>query len=159
MIRCMDSSFDKDRAVILSVSVPMTTWSFSKTDTILSVVNNVNVISSLLTLVFMSRCFLYSLIRLDIKEIYILTPLNNMYYNEIPTLIQKLSVLSSHLNTQHIVLLSIKNVTISRILKYADILWNRTFGCIGRQAFNYYCSLLQVWWEAEKEALIWDLEA
>ena len=30
------------------------------------------------------------------------------------------------------------------VLKYADILWNRTFGCIGRQAFNYYCSLLQV---------------
>ena len=30
------------------------------------------------------------------------------------------------------------------ILKYAGILWNRTFGCIRRQAFNYYCSLLQV---------------
>ena len=30
------------------------------------------------------------------------------------------------------------------ILKYADILWNRTFGCFGRQAFNYYCSLFQV---------------
>ena len=44
---------------------------------------------------------------------YIFTPLNYMYYNEIPTLIQKLSVLSSHRNTQHIVLLSIENVTIS----------------------------------------------
>ena len=59
----------------------MTTWLFSKTDTILSVFNNVNVISSLLTLVLMSRCFLYSLMRLHIKEIYISTPLNNMYYN------------------------------------------------------------------------------
>ena len=109
----MESSFDKDRAVILSVSDPMTTWLFTKTDTILSVVNNFNVISSLLTLVFMSRCYLYSSIRLNIQEIYIFTPLNNMYYNEIPTLIQKWSFLSSHLNTQHIVLLSIENVTIS----------------------------------------------
>ena len=32
-------------------------------------------------------------------------------------------------------------------------------GCIIRQAFNYYCSLLQVWREAEKQVLIWDLEA
>ena len=32
-------------------------------------------------------------------------------------------------------------------------------GCILRQAFNYYCSLLQVWREAEKQALIWDMEA
>ena len=91
----------------------MTTLLFSKTDTILSVVNNVNVISSLLTLVFMSRWFLYSLIRQNIKEIYISTLLNNMYDFDIPMLIQKFSVLSSHLNTQHIVLLSIENVKIS----------------------------------------------
>ena len=32
-------------------------------------------------------------------------------------------------------------------------------GCIIRQAFNYYCSLLQVWREAEDQALKWDLEA
>ena len=32
-------------------------------------------------------------------------------------------------------------------------------GCIIRQAFNYYCSLLQVWREAEMQVLIWDLEA
>ena len=36
-----------------------------------------------------------------------------MYYNELPTLIQKLPVLSSHLNTQHIVLLSTENIIIS----------------------------------------------
>ena len=29
-------------------------------------------------------------------------------------------------------------------------------GCIIRQAFNYCCSLLQVWLEAEMQALIWD---
>ena len=32
-------------------------------------------------------------------------------------------------------------------------------GFIIRQAFNYCCSLLQVWMEAEKQVLIWDLEA
>ena len=32
-------------------------------------------------------------------------------------------------------------------------------GCIIRQAFNYHCSLLQVWREPENQALIWDLEA
>ena len=47
---CMESSFDKDKAVILSVSDLMTTWLFSNIDTILSVVNNFNVISSLFTL-------------------------------------------------------------------------------------------------------------
>ena len=36
------------------------------------------------------------------------------------------------------------DTTLQKVIKYADILWNRTFGCIGRQAFNYYCSLLQV---------------
>ena len=70
----MESSFDKDMAVILSVTDPMTTWLFSQTNTMLSVVNNFNVISSLLTLVFMCRCFLYSLIRLNIKKLYIFTP-------------------------------------------------------------------------------------
>ena len=64
----MESSFDNNRAVILLVTDPMTTWLFSQTGTILSVVNNFNVISSSLTLVFMSRCFLYSLIRLNIIE-------------------------------------------------------------------------------------------
>ena len=58
----METTFYKDRAFILSVTDPMTTWLFSQTDSILNVVNNFNVISNLLTLVFMSRCFLYSLI-------------------------------------------------------------------------------------------------
>ena len=65
--------FYKDRAFILSVSDPITTWLFSKTDSILNV-NIFNVILNLLTLVFMSRCFLYSLIILNINTIYIFTP-------------------------------------------------------------------------------------
>ena len=32
-------------------------------------------------------------------------------------------------------------------------------GFVVRQAFNYCCSLHQVWREAENEALIFDLEA
>ena len=35
---------------------------------------------------------------------------HNMIENEISTVIQKLSALTSHLNTQHVVLLSIENI-------------------------------------------------
>ena len=55
----------------------------------------------------MSRCLVYSFIRLNIHIIYIFSPWNDMCENEIPTVIQKWSVLTSHLNTQHIVLQSI----------------------------------------------------
>ena len=40
----METTFYKDGAFILSVSDPITTWLFSKTNSILNVVNNFNVI-------------------------------------------------------------------------------------------------------------------
>ena len=45
---------------------------------------------------------------------------------------------------------------------YLEVSWyslEQYIGCIIRQAFNYHCSLLQVWREAENQALMWDLEA
>ena len=44
------------------------------------------------------------------------------------------------------------------ILKLAGILWNRTSGWSFRQAFIYYCRLLQVWGVTRMHALIWSLK-
>ena len=47
-------------------------------------------------------------------------------------------------------------------LIFLEVSWyslEQYIGCIIRQAFNYCCSLLQVWREVEKQALIWHVEA
>ena len=52
------------------------------------------------------------------------------------------SLVATKLTMMEVQVLDVEEAQI--VLKYVGILWNRTFGCIRRQAFNYYCSLLQV---------------
>ena len=73
----MEGSFDKDSAVILSVTDPMTTWLFSKTNSYFKCSQQFQCHFQFINFsIHVQDVFLYSLIRLNIQKMHV-TELQN----------------------------------------------------------------------------------